>query len=119
MSDQKWIRLLDILLKNASIIRKCKVKLIGEEEVYRELRIDEYPSFRFDYYDAGMKEVVSGCSRGGYAYKEIEWIAFPSRVEETTEVHQQDIQTIYELLLPEEGFYLEINEQELKVYGYK
>jgi hypothetical protein len=119
MSGQQWIRLLDLLLKNTSIIRKCRVKLIGEEEVYRELRIDEYPSYRFDYYDASMKEMVSGCSRGGYAYKEIEWMAFPLLVEETTEDHKQDIRKIYDLLLQEESFCLELNERELKVYGYK
>jgi hypothetical protein len=118
MSDQQWIRLMDILLKDASIIKKCYLKLIGEEG-YRDWWIEEQPSFRFDYYDASMDGMVSGSSQGWYAYREIEWIAFPSRIDVAAEDQKQNIEKIYRLLLPEEDFCLEINEQELKVYGYK
>ena len=119
MSNYKWVKLIEILVDNAHLIKKCQVKLIWEEKHLRELLIDEHTSYQFDYYESSMESMISGPPYGWYAYKEIQWIAFPRKIYSTKNAIQQDIIKIYEVIRQTGELCVEIDNNELIIYAYK
>ncbi len=117
MNNHKWVKLINVLVLNASIIKKCIVKLVWDEKNLRTLLIDEHTSYQFEYYDTAMESMISGYPTGWYSYKEIEWIAFPKRSD--TEGEQQDIESLYEILGGIGKLCSEISDVELIIYAYK
>ena len=79
LSNAKWVKLLDALVKNWPAIHACTVKLIWEEASgERRLLFDEDTSYGFNYYAHAMEAIITGSPRLGWAaYKEIEWMDFP------------------------------------------
>ncbi len=119
MSDRKWVKLLGRLVDHAHLVKKCRVKLVWEEDSGRELFIHPHQSYQFDYYASAMEGMVSGPPGGWYAYREIEWIAFPRHTGTGSGDPVQDLQAIHRLLEPVAELSVEMGEEALKIYGYK
>ncbi|MBD0256798.1 MAG: hypothetical protein ICV83_13850 [Cytophagales bacterium] len=119
MSDRKWVKLLDQLVAHACLIKKCRVKLIWEDHCRRELLINQHTLYPFDYYDSAVESMISGTPPGWYAYREIEWLAFPRKTGAAPDDPVQDIEAIHRLLEPLGELCLERDEEELKIYAYK
>ncbi len=73
MSDATWVRLLDLLVEAFELFESCRLKLVWDS-VLRDLLLDEYADYNFDYYDHAMEAMISGYPKGWYDYKEIEWL---------------------------------------------
>ncbi|WP_315998774.1 hypothetical protein [Hymenobacter endophyticus] len=118
MSNTKWVKLLHLLVENATLISECRVKLIWEQgAAERRLVFDENTSYRFDYYDTAMEAMVTGTPRGWYEYKEIEWLDFP-RVTNTGEM-AQDVKAIQRQIESIGRFRLALEEGNLRLYAYQ
>lgn len=77
MSDSKWVKLIELLVKNYKLFDVCNVKLIYDDKI-RELLIEGNETFDFDYYKDSMEGMVTKPITPGWVlYKEIEWVSFP------------------------------------------
>ena len=80
MNNKKWVKVIKALVDNFQEIKECQVKLIWEKDNnLRRLKIQEFISYNFDYYDTSMEAMISGNPKGWYDYKEIEWLDFPRK----------------------------------------
>lgn len=77
MSNSKWVKLIELLVKNYKLFDVCNVKLIYDDKI-RELLIEGNETFDFDYYKDSMEGMVTKPITPGWVlYKEIEWVSFP------------------------------------------
>ncbi|WP_046242292.1 hypothetical protein [Hymenobacter terrenus] len=117
LSNAKWVKLLDALVKNWPFVHTCTVKLIWEEASgERRLLFDENTSFAFDYYANAMEAMVSGSPRlGGWvAYKEIEWLDFPRFAGDA----EQNLGHLQQHLAQIGQFRVEESADNLRLYAY-
>jgi len=121
MSNSKWVKLITKLVEHHSLIKECRVKLLGEDYTsLRTLRIDEYVTFNFDYYPAAMEAMISGKPRGWYAYDQIEWLDFPSEVADAKgRAGAQDIAVIQHRIAEVGQFQLALTADNLRLYAYQ
>ena len=78
MNNSKWVKLIGLLVKNHKLFDVCNVKLIYDDEI-RRLIIQGNETYELDYYQDSMEGMVTKpITPGWIAYKEIEWISFPS-----------------------------------------
>jgi len=121
MSNSKWVKLITTLVENASIVTECLVKPIWDDEkLSRRLLIDGEKQYQHDFYDSAMEGMVSGKPIGWYAYKEIEWLEFPSN---GTHSHQkatitQDIKLIRRIIERVGQFKIDFTDANLRLYAY-
>ena len=82
--------------------------------------IHENIEYGFDYYADAMESMISGTPVGWYAYKEIEWLDFPKIVTDNAgrNVIEQDIASINKLICKLGQFYLELTNDNLRLYAY-
>ncbi len=107
MNDVKWVQVIDSLIENFHLIPEISLKLVWDENL-RELFLDESTGKDHDYYAASMEGLVSGAPRGWYDYKEIEWVEF-----------QENGQIVSKVLDSIGKFEYQLNNDKLKLYGYK
>jgi hypothetical protein len=124
MSDAKWVRLLHALtgylpcMENQlqdthswTLVRSCKVKLVWDDELIRDLNI-AHQSYNYDYYDHAVEAMISGPPRGWFDYKEIEWIEFLKDGQSNIDQIEAAIQAVGQ-------FELEHSDQSLRLFAYK
>lgn len=88
MNNSKWIKLIELLVKNYNLFDVCEVKLIYDDQI-RQLIIEGNETFDFDYYKDSMEGMVTKpITQGWVLYKEIEWISFPSDKGNTHELEK-------------------------------
>ena len=88
MNNSKWVKLIELLVKNHKLFDVCNVKLIYDNEI-RQLIIEGNETFDFDYYKDSMEGMVTKTITPGWVlYKEIEWISFPSDKGNTHELEK-------------------------------
>ena len=121
INNKKWVKLISILVDNSNVIKECRVKLIWEtNDKFRYLLFDENTSYNFDYYEKSMEAMISGEPKGWYAYKEIEWLDFPSK----TSIYKdstltQDIKLIKTIIEKIGPFEIKLEDNNLRLYAYK
>lgn len=114
MSNSKWIRLIDELLKHIDNIKKVQFKKVQFDYI-GELYLSKDTKYEFDYWDIGFE---GNNSFGGWlTFKEIEFLIFPRQLSETNSA-TQDIETIMNLISNIGQFNLELNEENLKLKCY-
>lgn len=117
LSDTKWVKLLTSLVRQWPSVQECQVKLIWEEAYMgRQLLFNEYTSYNFDYYAHAMEAMVSGVPRGWYAYREVEWLAFPQLTSDKGVV--QDLEALQQHLAVIGQFRLVRSPDSLRLYAY-
>lgn len=113
MSNSKWIRLIETIIENTEDFTKIQFKKIQNDNI-GELFINEDSTFEFDYWLNGFE---GSNSLGGWLeYKEIEYLIFPKIVDSNNIQNLEEIKLIIEKV---GQFYLEIDEDELKLICYK
>lgn len=113
MSNSKWIRLIDAIIDNAHEFKKIQFKKIQNDRI-GELYLNEDSIFEFDYWQRGFE---GNNSLGDWLeYKEIEYLIFPKIVDSNNIQNLAEIKLIIEKV---GQFYLEIDEDELKLICYK
>ncbi|UFH31195.1 hypothetical protein LNP04_14610 [Chryseobacterium sp. C-71] len=113
MSNSKWIRLIEAIIDNAHEFKKIQFKKIQNNRI-GELYLNEDSIFEFDYWQRGFE---GNNSLGDWLeYKEIEYLIFPKIVDSNNIQNLEEIKLIIEKV---GQFYLEINEDELKLICYK
>lgn len=115
MSNSKWVRLVDKLVESSDLIKKIVFKKVQNEEL-GELYLDEDTTYGFDYWQNGFE----GCnSLGGWlTFKEIEYLIFPKNIS-TLPPKEQSLAKIVELIESAGQFSIDINEERLKLFGYR
>ncbi|AYN00215.1 hypothetical protein [Chryseobacterium sp. 3008163] len=113
ISNSKWIRLIEAIIDNAHEFKKIQFKKIQNDRI-GELYLNEDSIFEFDYWQRGFE---GNNSLGDWLeYKEIEYLIFPKIVDSNNIQNLEEIKLIIEKV---GQFYLEINEDELKLICYK
>ncbi|MEO8239123.1 MAG: hypothetical protein ABI576_13550 [Flavobacterium sp.] len=88
MSNSKWVKLIELLVKNYKLFDVCNVKLIYDKEI-RQLIIGGNENFEFDYYKDSMEGMITKPITPGWVlYKEIEWISFPAEKSNIFEINK-------------------------------
>ena len=121
MSNSKWVKLVSALVDNSPEIKECKVKPIWDDtEPYRRLLLDENTKYGINFYDTAMEAMVSGKPTGWYAYKEIEWLDFPSMTSGNSGKHltQQNLQFIKTVIDNLGQYKTELTGDNLRLYAY-
>ena len=117
LSNTKWVKLLTSLVGQWPAVQECQVKLIWEEAYRgRHLLFHEHTSYNFDYYAHAMEAMVSGVPRGWYAYREVEWLAFPQVT--SGEGVVQDLEALQQQLEAIGQFRLVRSSDSLRLYAY-
>lgn len=115
MSNSKWVRLINKLVENANKVLKIEFKKVQREQI-GELYINEETTFGFDYWQNGFE---GHNSLGGWlTFKEIEFLVFPKVVDKNKHI-EQDLLYIEQLIKSVGEFYLDANENRLKLTCYK
>jgi hypothetical protein len=81
-----------------------------------QLLFHEHTSYNFDYYAHAMEAMVSGVPRGWYAYREVEWLAFPQVT--SGEGVVQDLEVLQQHLEAIGQFRLVRSPESLRLYAY-
>ncbi|MCJ7933258.1 MAG: hypothetical protein MUW56_06365 [Chryseobacterium sp.] len=113
MSNSKWVKLIDKLVENNHIIQKIFFKKIQNEN-RGELYLADDPSFGFEYWHSGFE--LNNSLGQPLAFNEIEYLSFPKIIAHNT---TQNLQKISEIIQSAGEFYLESDEDELKLICYK
>ncbi len=123
MSNSKWLKLFKILTENRQIINKCHVIHIYDDKP-RVFDIPTYEGFNDTFSDIGIKDV----SIGPLLFKEIKSLEFPASwsIERKMRnqilepaVYYQNLNLIKELTVSIGELAIEVDENSLKIYGYK
>jgi hypothetical protein len=115
MSNSKWVRLINTLLKNIDKVKKVEFKKVQNEQL-GQLYLEEDTTFEFDYWENGFEEHNS---LGGWlTFKEIEYLIFPRVIDFDHNV-EQDLKEIMKLIINIGQFDMELNEYRLKLTCYK
>jgi len=114
MSNSKWIKLIDELIENSEKVRKIQFKKVQNDKI-GELYLDENTIYEHDYWQNGFE---GSNSLGEWLeYREIEYLIFSKIIDSKNNV--QNLEEI-QLIIEEVGqFYLEIDDNELKLFCYK
>lgn len=113
MSNSKWIRLIEVIIDNAHEFKKIQFKKIQNDTI-GELYLNEDSIFEFDYWQTGFEG--NNSFNDWLEYKEIEYLIFPKIVDSNNIQNLEEIKLIIEKV---GQFYLEIDENELKLVCYK
>lgn len=113
MSNSKWIRLVEVIVENADDFKKIQFKKIQNDRI-GELFLDKDSVFEFDYWQSGFEG--NNSFNDWLEYKEIEYLIFPKIVDSDNIQNLEEIKLIIEKV---GQFYLEIDENELKLICYK
>lgn len=114
MSNSKWVKLIDGLVDHIEEIRKIQFKKVQNDKI-GELYLDENTIYAHDYWQNGFE----GSNSFGECleYREIEYLIFPKIIDSKNSI--QNLEEI-QLIIEEVGqFYLEIDDNELKLFCYK
>lgn len=111
MSNQKWVKLLDTVVRHADALRGCWVKLVWDD-VKREFSISRYSQFRFNYWESAVEGMISGGPMGWNAYKELEWIEMELSNVEARISLESDLQKAG-------SFELKSSNTVIKIYAYR
>ncbi|WP_157821899.1 hypothetical protein [Tenacibaculum sp. Bg11-29] len=115
MSNSKWVRLIDRLVENVAKIQKIEFKKVQKDQI-GELYLEEDTTYGFDYWKNGFE---GHNSLGGWlTFKEIEYLIFPRIVNSENE-SSQDLNEIKNLINSAGQFFLEIDENKIKLICYK
>lgn len=113
MSNSKWVRLIEAIVKNADDFKKIHFKKIQNDRI-GELYLDRDSIFEFDYWQSGFEG--NNSFNDWLEYKEIEYLTFPKIVDSNNIQNLEEIKLIIEKV---GQFYLEIDEDEIKLICYK
>ena len=114
MNNSKWVKLIQKIVENFSVIKKCTVKLIYDHEI-RLLDITGDEQYDLDFYSNSMEGMLTNpIAPGWMVYKEIEWISFPSDTEVV-----QDILKIKRQINMLGKFNDELTDNYYRIYAYK
>lgn len=113
MSNSKWIRLIEQIVHNADEIKKIQFKKIQSDKI-GELYLDSESIFEFDYWKTGFEG--NNSFNDWLEYREIEYLIFPKIIDSK---RNQDLEKITRLIKEVGKFYLELDENELKLVCYK
>jgi hypothetical protein len=95
MSNSKWVKLIDCLVKNAAIVKRTEFKRKPDGRI-GTLSIDEDLIFEFDYWNVGFE---GANSLGGWLeYKDIEWVRFPAGFQSKVGNLTQDLSKIESII---------------------
>lgn len=115
MSNSKWVRLIDKLVRESSKVQKIEFKKVQSEQI-GELYIEEDTTYGFDYWQNGFE---GHNSLGGWlTFKEIEYLIFPKTVG-TEFLKEQNLIKIQELIESVGQFALDTNEDRIKLICYR
>ena len=124
MSDTKWTKLFKALSLHSDLIGKCLIKDVWDD-VLRELKIPMANEYADVFHDKGIKDVMTG---GPTAFKQIEWIEFPSNWEISRTmgklklepfIQTQDVSEIKRKIEEIGQLESEMTSDKLIIYGYK
>ncbi len=115
MSNSKWVRLIEELIKNIDKIKKIQFKKVHKDEI-GELYLSEDTTFGFDYWENGFE---GHNSFGGWlTFKEIEFLIFPRQVD-SIKMTTQDLEQIMELINNVGQFNFDKDSENLKLKCYE
>nr|WP_315195065.1 hypothetical protein [uncultured Flavobacterium sp.] len=114
MNNSKWVKLIQKIVENFDVIKKCTVKLIYDDEI-RLLNITGDEQYDFDFYSNSMEGMLANPIVPGWTvYKEIEWISFPYDTDVV-----QDILKIKQQIQMLGEFNDELTDSYYRIYAYK
>ncbi len=115
MSNAKWLRLAEALIKHAAIVLKIEFKKVQGNHM-GVLYIHADMTFEFDYWPIGFE----GCnSLGGWLlFKEIEYIIFPRVIDAKSDT-VQDLAAIEKIINHVGQFAIDRDENRLKLFCYQ
>lgn len=114
MNNSKWVKLIQKLIENFDVIKKCNVKLIYDD-VIRSLIITGDEQYNLDFYLNSMEGMLNNPIVSGWTvYKEIEWISFPY----DTETVQDMLKIRLEIQMLGK-FNDELTDDYYRIYAYK
>ena len=113
MSNSKWVKLIEQIVDNADEIKKILFKKVQNNKI-GELYLDSGSIFEFDYWQTGFEG--NNSFNDWLEYREIEYLIFPKVIDSQT---NQDLDRIFTLIKEVGEFYLELDENELKLVCYK
>ncbi len=113
MSNSKWVRLIKAIVENVDDFKKIQFKKIQNVRI-GELYLDKDSIFEFDYWQTGFEG--NNSFNDWLEYKEIEYLIFPKIVDSNNIQNLERIKLIIENV---GQFYLQIDENELKLFCYK
>lgn len=113
MSNSKWVKLIDSLVQNITLLSTIQFKKIQSSEI-GELLLTEDIEYGFDYWQNGFE----GCNTlGGWLlFKEIEYLIFQS--DEKSESNTQNLSQIQDIINNVGNFSIEIYDDHLKLNCY-
>lgn len=124
MSNNKWLKVFQLLSQHSNNVNKCLIKTIWDDRL-QEIHIPDFENFDRTFHHSGITDILIG---GPLSFKEIEWIEFPSawthpRLMRNEELESfkctQDILLINEWLNQPGQLEIERTPQRLIIYGYK
>ena len=113
MSNSKWLKLIEQIVDNADEIKKILFKKVQNDKI-GELYLDSGSIFEFDYWQTGFEG--NNSFNDWLEYREIEYLIFPKVIDSQTNL---DLDRIFTLIKEVGEFYLELDENELKLVCYK
>ncbi len=113
MSKSKWVKLIEQIVDNACEIKKILFKKVQNDKI-GELYLDSGSIFEFDYWQTGFEG--NNSFNDWLEYREIEYLIFHKVIDSQT---NQDLDRIFTLIKEVGEFYLELDENELKLVCYK
>ena len=118
MSNSKWRKFFQVINQQTLELNQCTWKLVNEK--------DPIPGHLPDARQLGDDSVGDcGALNGPFPFKIIEWILLPAqhgyRPYEKAPIHyeSQDLQKVQETLDTAGHFEYELNEEGMKIFGYK
>jgi hypothetical protein len=114
MNNSKWVKLIQKMVENFDLIKKCTIKLIHDDNI-RLLNITGNEQYDLDFYSNSMEGMLTNPIVPGWTvYKEIEWISFPCNTEDV-----QDILKIKQQIQMLGKFNDELTDNYYRIYAYK
>ena len=113
MSNSKWLKLINSLVQNATLINTIQFKKIQSSEI-GELLLTEDIEFGFDYWQNGFE----GCNTmGGWLlFKEIEYLIF--QIDQKSESNPENLSQLQDIINKVGNFSIEKYDDHLKLNCY-
>ncbi|QHT70281.1 hypothetical protein GXP67_28335 [Rhodocytophaga rosea] len=119
MNNAKWVKLIQLLVTNYSLLKSCQVKLIYDDKI-RHMIITGNEAYNFDFYSTSMESMVAYPMVPGWTlYKEIEWINFPVICDGNKEIMKQYIAALRQSVNGLGKFNEEVTDEYYRIYAYK